>query len=304
MKIQVQRVSGSIVVVMLICVVLIGVTLGSYLHLVSNQNLSVMRSMAWNSAVAVAEAGIEDAMGHLNYNTTNRTRDGWAPTGTNVIVDKVFGSNRYKVYVQANNLHPTNDRPVIISEGWVRHPKTGQFLPKPRVVQVTTTNDALFAKGLVAKGMIDLGGNNIRTDSYDSTIAAYNTGGRYDPAKFRDNGDVATNGRLINIGNAEIYGKASTGPGGIVDLGANGTIGSTAWHSNPANTGKSQPGWTSDDMNVQFPDVRDPYNGTGLGPVWNLPNVLLVPPGIVDGQNYSMVFNVPGYYRVPEISGS
>ena len=106
--------------------------------------------------------------------------------GTNVVVEKSFNSNRYKVYLQATNLHPTNDRPTIIAEGWVVHPKTGQFLPRPRVVRVTTTNDALFAKGLVAKGQIDLGGNNIRTDSYDSTIPAYNTGGRYDPARVGD----------------------------------------------------------------------------------------------------------------------
>jgi hypothetical protein len=304
MKIQVHRASGSVIVVMLITVVLIGVTLGSYLHLVSNQNLSIMRSMAWNQAVAVAEAGIEEAMAHLNYNTTNRTRDGWTSVGTNVVIEKFIGANKYKTWVQATNLHPTNDRPVIKAEGWVVHPKTGQFLPRPRVVQVTTTNDAIFAKGLVAKGQIDLGGNNIRSDSYDSTIGAYNTGGRYDPAKFRDKGDVATNGKLINVGNADIYGRASTGPGGIVDLGAQGTVGSTAWHANPANSGKSEPGWTSDDMNVQFPDVRDPYDGTGVGPVFDLPNPLLAPSGNIDGQPYAIILNTPGYYRIPEITGS
>jgi hypothetical protein len=305
MKIQVHRTAGSVIVVVMIMVVVIGVTLGSYLNLVSHQNVSVMRSMAWNHAVAVAEAGIEEAMAHLNYNTTNRTRDGWTLIGTNVVSEKMFGTNKYKVYVQATNLHPTNDRPSIIAEGWVVNPKTGQLLPRPRVVRVTTTNDALFAKGLVAKGQIDLGGNNIRTDSYDSTIPAYNTGGRYDITKFRDNGDVATNGRLINVGNAEIYGHASTGPGGIVDLGALGTVGSTAWHSNPANTGESQPGWTSDDMNVQFPDVRDPYVGTGL-PVINLPDPLGVigRNGSIDGEPYSMIIDVPGNYRISEISGS
>ena len=303
MKISVQRASGSAVVMVLVCVVLIGVTLGSYLHLVSNQNLSIMRSMSCNSAVAIAEAGIEEAMAHLNYNTTNRTRDGWAPVGTNVVIEKFIGTNKYKVYLKATDLHPTNDRPTITAEGWVVHPKTGEFLPRPRVVRVTTTNDALFAKGMVAKGVIDLGGNNIRTDSYDATIAAFNTGGRYDSTKFRDNGDIATNGQLINVGNADIYGRASTGPGGIIALGSQGTIGSTAWHANPANAGESQPGWTDDDMNVQFPDVRHPYNGTGLGPVFDLPNPLLAPNGNIDGENYSIILNTPGYYRINEISG-
>src|SRR5688572_12904834 len=87
--------AGSMVVVVLIVVVVIGVTLGSYLHLVANQNLSIMRSMAWNHAVAVAEAGIEDAMAHLNFNTTNRVRDGWVLDGTNVVQEKFIGSNKY-----------------------------------------------------------------------------------------------------------------------------------------------------------------------------------------------------------------
>jgi hypothetical protein len=304
MRISVRSSSGSVVVVMLIVVVLIGVTLGSYLHLVSHQNLSVMRSMAWNHAVSVAEAGIEEAMAHLNYNTTNRVRDGWGVSGTNVVKEKTIGVNKYKTYVQNTNLHPTNDRPVIVSEGWVINPKTGQFLPRPRVVRVSTTNDALFAKGMVAKGQIDLGGNNIRTDSYDSTINAYNTGGRYDPTKFKDGGDVATNGKLINVGNAEIYGRASTGPGGIVDLGAQGTVGSTAWHANPANSGKMQPGWSSDDMNVQFPDVRDPYAQPGVFPPTLLPNPLVAPSGIIDGEQYAMIINTPGNYKIGEISGA
>lgn len=243
-------------VMIMVMTVLIGVTLGSYLHMVSNQNQSIMRSMSWNQAVAVSEAGIEEAMAHLNYNTTNRNRDGWVISGTNVVKQKVLGDNMYKTYV---NIFV--EPPSIISEGYVKNPVDGEFLPNPRVVRVTTTNDALFAKGMVAKGLIDLSGNNIKTDSFDSVNPLYNTDGRYDPAKNRDKGDIATNSKLINVGNADIYGRASTGPGGIVSLGSNGTIGSKAWHADPSNHGESQPGWTSDDMNVQFPDVKDPFVG-------------------------------------------
>lgn len=305
MKIQVHRAAGSVIIVVLVMVVVIGVTLGSYLTLVSNQNLSVMRSMAWNYGVAVAEAGIEDAMAHLNYNTTNRTRDNWTLTGTNVIKERMLGTNKYKVYLQATNLHPTNDRPVIYAEGWVIHPKTGVFLSRPRVVRVSTTNDALFAKGMVAKGLIDLNGQDIRTDSFDSVIPAYNTGGRYDPTKNRDNGNIATNGKLINVGSADIYGRASTGPGGLVDLGPNGTVGNKAWVDNPANRGKIQPGYSDADMNVQFQDVRHPYNGLGITPV-TLPN-LLVPGGTGGFRNgvwYDYILNdIGANYVMPGIGG-
>jgi hypothetical protein len=301
MRIQAHRTSGSVVVVVLIVTVLIGVTLGSYLHLVANQNVSIMRSMAWNNAVAVAEAGIEDAMAHLNYNTTNRTFDGWTLVGTNVVKERFVGSSKYKTYVAATPLVATNDRPAIVSEGWVVNPNNGQFLPRPRVVRVSTTNDALFAKGLVAKGLIDLNGNNIKTDSYDSTIAAYNTGGRYDATKNKDNGDVATNSKLINVGNADIYGHTSTGPGGLVSLGANGTIGSKAWHANPANAGKAEPGWVKDDMNVQFPDVRNPYTGLGIVPI----NAALLPGGTVDGVTYDTIIPAgSGNYIINELSGN
>jgi len=53
------------------------------------------------TAILDAEAGIEDAMAHLNYNTTNRTRDNWTLTGTNVIKERALGTNKYKVYLQA-----------------------------------------------------------------------------------------------------------------------------------------------------------------------------------------------------------
>ncbi len=304
MRIEVRRDSGSVIMVMVIIVVLIGVTLGSYLHLVSNQNLSVMRSMAWNHAVAVAEAGIEEAMAHLNYNTTNRTRDSWTLVGTNVVKERMLGTNKYKVFVQATELHPTNDRPVIYAAAWVVNPKTGQFLPRPRLVRVSTTNDALFAKGMVAKDLIDMNGQNIKTDSFDSVIPAYNTNGRYDPTKNRDNGDIATNSKLINVGNADIYGRASTGPGGLVDLGPNGTVGSRAFVDNPANRGKVEAGYVKDDMNVQFPDVRHPYDGLGIIPV-TLPN-LVYPGGLggtIDGVFYDFILKEGASYVMSEIGG-
>src|SRR5688572_10080727 len=135
MKIQFVRKSGSVMLVVMVMTIIVGVTLASYLHLVSNQNLSIVRSMTWNHAVAVSEAGIEEAMAHLNSNTTNRTRDGWTLVGTNVVKEKAFGTQRYKTYIEA-----AAEKPTVVSEGWVVNPKTGQFLPKPRVVRVKTTN--------------------------------------------------------------------------------------------------------------------------------------------------------------------
>lgn len=245
----------------LLVTVLMGVSLASYLGMVSNQNISIMRSLAWNTAVPVAEAGIEEAMAHLNVNLTNRIRDGWTLDGTNVVKEKTIGDGKYKTYVSA-----FSDPPVITSEAWVRNPLNNEYLPQPRRVRATTINDALFAKGMVAKGSIDMNGTGISTDSFDPDDNTLSTSGKYDPAKRNDKGDIASNSGIVgivNVWNAEIYGKASTGPGGNIGL-QNGAVGSKAWHAG-GNTG-IQPGWSSDDMNVQFPDVKHPYNGTAIVP--------------------------------------
>jgi hypothetical protein len=290
MKIELKRNGGSILVVILVITGVIGVTLASYLHLVSNQNISIMRSMAWNEAVAVAEAGIEEAMAHLNRNRTNRNRDGWALDGTNVWKEKTIGSQKYKTYIEA-----TAEFPNIISEGWVRHPQTGAMLPSPRTIRVTTTNDAIFAKGMVAKGNIDLSGRNVTVDSFDPNNAG--PGGRYDITKRRDKGDVATNGSLIDsldFQNAKIYGKASTGPDGGVELN-NGMVGSLAFHA--AGNPGIEDGYFTDDMNVYFPDVNPP---DGLGfPTFGMPaawNPGTWPIGSTNSYHYVVPASASAYY--------
>jgi hypothetical protein len=288
MKINLNRSAGSTLMVVLVLTVIMGVSLASYLGLVSNQNVSIMRSMAWNSAVPVAEAGVEEAMAHLNKNLTNRVTDGWVLEGTNVVKERMIGQEKYKVYVSA-----FTDPPVITSEAQVRNPLKNEFLPKPRTVRATTLNDALFAKGMVAKGSIDMNGTGISTDSFDPDYNTLSTNGRYDPAKRNDKGDIASNSGIVgivNVWNAEIYGKASTGPGGDIGL-KNGSVGSKAWHAG-GNTG-IQPGWSSDDMNVQFPDVKHPYAGTGVIP-------LSVPSAggyVVDGVTYDYML-VSGSYQM------
>jgi hypothetical protein len=285
MKIQFRKNQGSVFLVILVITGLIGVTLASYLHMVSNQNLSIMRSLAWNEAVAVSEAGIEEAMAHLNKNRTNRAKDGWTLVGTNVVKEKVIGTQKYKTYIDA-----LAEYPRIVSEGWVRHPQTAQYMPSPRTVRVSTTNDMIFAKGMVAKGNIDLAGNGIASDSFDSKNPAYNSGGKYDSAKKKAGGDIATNSSVVDsldVWNAEIYGKVSTGPGGNVKI-QNGSVGSLGW----VDSGKTgvEPGWSTDDMNVYFPDVDVP------GPYSSYPSIpgVWVPGGaMIDGTFKTFDYSVP-----------
>src|SRR5262249_53592661 len=136
-----------------------------------------------------------------------------------------------------------------------------------RGVKATTRKDFIFAKGMVARDTINLKGNNITSDSFDSSDPNYSTNGLYDATRTKDNGDIATNSSLndaVNVGNADIIGHVSTGPNGSVELGPNGAVGSMAW-VNGHNKG-IQDGWRTDDMNVDFPDVGVPFTGGAFTP--------------------------------------
>src|SRR2546423_631627 len=56
---------GALIILVLICA-LMGTLMVSYLSMIQNQHLSVARAQAWNSAIVVAEAGIEEGMALLN----------------------------------------------------------------------------------------------------------------------------------------------------------------------------------------------------------------------------------------------
>lgn len=288
MKIRISNERASTLMITLVTVVIIGVTMASYLDLISAQNRSTMRSQQWNLAIPVLESGIEEALTHLNYNSTNLGTEGWTLVDGLYQKERELGESKYVVTISQDA------QPVIISRAYVREPLGTNYLDPPRAVKVTVTNTPLFAKGMVAKGQIDLNGNNIKTDSFDSSDPTYSTGGLYDSSKTKDNGDVATNSGLINslnVGNADVYGHVSTGPGGSVEVGSNGSVGSASWHSG-GNHG-IEPGYSTDDMNVQFPDVKAPWTGGAYTPTG----------GTVDGTSYTYVLT-SGNWELSSLSMS
>ncbi|MBM3847045.1 MAG: hypothetical protein FJ405_12265 [Verrucomicrobia bacterium] len=235
-----QRNAGGTLVPTLLITSTLGFTLASYMSLVQQGTTATGRSQAWNLTIPVLEGGIEEALTHLNSNTSMAT-DGWTSSGSVYTKQIQLGSS--EAYC-VTSITPGNPA-TIESQGFVRIPlSTSNYVS--RRVRVTASREGLFVKGLVAKGQIDLKGNNIMVDSFDSASPSHSTGGVYDPAKKKQNGDVATNSQLINslsVGNADIYGDVSTGPGGSVSIGAQGFV----------------TGTVSDDMNVSFPDVSGPF---------------------------------------------
>jgi hypothetical protein len=96
-----------------------------------------------------------------------------------------------------------------------RDRKTGESVPTPqasRVIEVIARPSS-FENAIVAEGRIAMNSWRIEVDSYDSTDPAKSTSGAYDSAKRQQNGDVATDGQIIDAGNAYIYGDVLTNAG-------------------------------------------------------------------------------------------
>jgi hypothetical protein len=72
-----------------------------------------------------------------------------------------------------------------------------------------------FAQAAMSVGTMDLTNQNIVIDSYDSRDPFKSTNGLYDAAKRQENGDIATDGNLIEAGNAHIYGDVATNSGTV-----------------------------------------------------------------------------------------
>jgi hypothetical protein len=282
-----QKVAGNALLVCMMATAIVGIILAAYLTLIKSQTQSVARSQVWNTTVSLIEAGMEEALAHLNtHGETNLLCDNWQLSGTKyVLPPRALGDGFYVVSIEAW-VAGTNSNPIIESRAFTTPPvlvasvdgmipfvaainspgettfSTGGKLA--RGVRAQVTRNPLFSKGLVAKGKIDMNGNNIMTDSFDSLDPTHSgLNGTYDPTKHKANGDVATDSVLTNsisIGNADIYGKVSTGPKGTVSIGANGTVGDAAWHA-AGHDGEIQPGFQTDDMNVAFPPASVPWAG-------------------------------------------
>jgi hypothetical protein len=119
---------------------------------------------------------------------------------------------------------------------------------------------------MVSKHAIDLKGNGVLTDSFDSSNPAKSTNGKYDANKYTgDFGDTATDDSIIvGVQNANIYGKLHTGPSGGYSMGPQGGVGTHAWQS--ANGGGMQPGYFLQDANFTFPDTTLPNTSGYLTP--------------------------------------
>jgi hypothetical protein len=258
---------------------LFGMFLYSYLNSVQEQRGLVARSHAWNSALTLAEGGVEEALAQLNpgagVSNADWTVNGWGTPSGGLYgpISRTLSSGTYSV------VFTTDTNPVIYATGYVTIPALSATLK--RVLRVGTTTAPLFSVASGARAGIDLKGNNISSDSFNSALATLSTNGKYDPSKTSTNGDLASIAGIVNVGNANVSGSVLLGPTATDSIQNNGFV----------------TGGVSQDFNVEFEDVVMPNTS------W-LPAVPLAVPSVINGVSYNYVFNISGDYTINNLSGS
>ncbi|MDD5139146.1 MAG: hypothetical protein PHY43_02665 [Verrucomicrobiales bacterium] len=325
---------GGTILLTALLVVVFGSALASYLLYSQNEYTVVARSQVWNNSLVLAEAGAEEAMAMVNKlagtttpltnwgNTASASADGWNVVSTSPADRKVYWikraldssspSNYYVVYV-TNVITSTSAIPAIVSTGyayWNSSRATFSASSASRTVFVQTAPDAFVGGGILAWTTMDFKGNNVIVDSFDSSDPAaslWQTNrfyrgknyGTYTVAKRQANAIVGTDGLIINVGNADIYGYVDTGPGGTASVLANGSVGDLAWvNASTPGIQTSPENHARDDMNINFTDATLPTL------TWN---ILVSAPQTIGGIFYdycitnNLALRVGGvlYYAIP-----
>ena len=291
---------GSALACTLLICALVGTLVASYLYLLGTQNLSVVRSQNWNQSLVVAEAGVDEALALMNSGVQSNSFVSlplWTSAGGGVFKNDTnrpackFGTSYYQVFI-TNSFIGSN--PVVVARGYVPGPVGSPVLS--RTVRVQTQPRTTFpVKGpmIVVQGF-NANGNNVGTDSFDSTVGPYN------PTNAGALGDViclTTNANSLAIGNGKINGTVRTPPGGVqgitATVGSNGSVGDNAYVSGGSTgfeAGHFQDNFTLGD----FPDATLPN-----APVWYLPTSGTAP----DGLTYNNLLT-GGNYQIANLTGS
>jgi hypothetical protein len=287
---RLRNASGSAMVAATVSSGVTSIMIAGFMTYLSNEYKLNTRSHAWTQAIHLAEAAVEIGFAELNYqyfhgeNGFQSSRgwvDGGGGTHTKTVTDYTDTSGNVvgNLVVTVSGVGTPN--PQILGAGTV----AGNWAQSiSRGVRVTTYPSTRYPVGLMSRQRIDLNGNNIYTDSFDSSDPAKSTNGLYDPAKRQPNGDIASNDVLINtvnIGNADVYGRVSTGPGGTVAMGPNGSVGATFDPDERATTvaeGQAK-GWIRDDFDVDVPDTTLPAGADSWYSVGQVSNTTTITSG-------------------------
>lgn len=262
--------------------VMIALTLGvlvSVLTMLESQSRQSARSQAWNFCLPLAEAGLEEAMAHLNDSRgINLATNGWTLVAARggYVKQLTLAPGKYEVVIS------TNDPPVITSVASIQLRADGAAVSR-RVSLTTRKRSGL--PGIVSATLATIK-DFARADSYRSspTAPAYSVMAARDQT-FIANKSTAANTMEIN-GNARIYGKVACGGNAGLKLVAPAAVGDKLWVDNPSNGGWCKPGHFSSGFNMVLTNVVLPFAGGAA-----LTN------GTVAGVSYAFVLGTGNYRR-------
>jgi hypothetical protein len=274
---------GNTLLIALTISAFLGICITGYLSVAEQQNYLSSRSQAWNMAIAITEAGVEEGLQQLNVNSANLASDGWTYVNNYYFKsNSLTDGNSYTITMFVTNIL----NPVIIARSYTLPPQMTQnsatsrsaFLAAAgvnissaavvtRAIKVTAAKGNLFTAAMVAKHGIDLKGNGVYTDSFNSQDPTKSTNGKYDSNKYSgDKGDIATNGGVgdtVGVGNANVYGKVHTGANGSVSFLPNGAVGPHGSQTSDLATAIGR-GYVLQDSNFTFPDTTYPNTSSYL----------------------------------------
>src|SRR6185369_5773001 len=163
---------GSVLLVTLCSAWIIGIALVSYLTLVANQNRTTYHSQTWNNCIPVVEAGIEEALTQLNFNSgegvNNAVAHGWTlQTNGYYFKSRFIDTNEGTYYnVSINpNTNGSPATPIITSQGFVPAPgNTGKPMGGETAFgmilgTVVQSTPAMISRTVVVRTRLENAGN-------------------------------------------------------------------------------------------------------------------------------------------------
>jgi hypothetical protein len=239
-----HRNRGSVLIVSMLLAAIIGISLVSYIKLSNNSLKLAQRTFYSNSAMNLAEIGLEEALSRFNaLDNVTTASDAWpspwtlnntaynattspnTPYAVNNFTGFTVGPNTtgsVKVYVHYYD-GAAGTTPVIVAKSTIT-PPDGTTISK--YIEVTLRKRALFANGLVAYDDITWVGHP-SADSWDSDPERDGTHVAYPGAGITANATVASIDGDIGLAGGGVWGYAKTGELGTITGGSVHGLGTT-----------------------------------------------------------------------------
>lgn len=296
---------GSVLIVAMLMAAIIGISLVSFIKLSNNSLKQAHRTFYSNSAMNLAEVGLEEAVSRfnqldnvataadawpspwtLNNTAYNSSSSPFTPCATNNFTGFTVGPNTagsVKVWVHYYD-GQAGATPRIVAKSTITQPDGSP--PISKYIEVTLRKRSLFSNGLVARDNVTWVGHPM-ADSWDSRsdtrIPAGLAAIPYDPSIRTANVVVGSISGNIGLAGGEVWGYAKTGEFGAI----------TGGSVHPLGTTTDDPTRRTNDFNATFPVPTVP-NPTTFNTRASAYNATVTLPEA--GDNFEVVAGVNTYY--------